>query len=1216
MTDFNEDLMRLRDLQDSQVHRPRMTFREWSQEQDRLSKAPSGDGRQSPVSPGFSPGVGMMGRYGGMSTSSFAPTGPANRNSGNRGWGGKEFPNNVTPQQFGVSSGVGYNNGPSKYSLDPPPQPPPWIDDVDMASIWYSPMEPVWPFGPPYYNQPREWNYPVGYNLNYVPARMGLYGILRSMRQSWGVLATVESTRMDQLLRIPWTIQRKDRPRASSRAVDQIRQFFRRPDGKLSYSQWSRKLLFDLFDLDAPSIYINRDGLGRPRYAEVLDGATIFPLIDDMGRRPDSIVEHTEDGIEYLRRQPAYQQIIYGLPMVNLSEDELIYAMMRPRPELPMFGYSPVEQIYIETMEAIRKTLYQLEFWRSGSMPELIVTVPDNWTPRQIATFQAHFDALLSGNLSLKSKCRFVPGGMKPFDIKNASGESLWSQRDEMLVRLACYAFSVSPTPFIRQTNRATAQNAQQSAEEEGLYPLMCHSADTEVLTENGWKSFEDLEATEMVATVAPETYNMEYHVPIQKFVGEANDISMVHFCTQGVDVLVTPEHEMLVRSKNAFKKTKVRAEDTDYAQYYFQANVNYAGGFERCEFVVPGIADASQQRTREPLSIEMDTWLQFLGYFIAEGGLRNNPGKEGFNLSQSLHKQGDGLLSPQIDADPRCSFRDMGRARFNAHYCDLSHVLAGLGVSSYASLNGQNGDVKQWNVSHRRIWNWLRTNVGTNSFNKRIPREFFSLSVRQLRILFTALMDGDGSWDIREGCDSGAYYTTSKGLADDVQELATLLGFSAQVALNQIYSNRFGEQECWRVGITVRAEHALSRGHRNTPASRSRVSYTGKVYCLNVPNHIFITRRNGKIGIHGNSWYKDDIMDYIIQSVMGMDDIEFVFLPRPEVDLEKQAKIHQIQINDGIRTRNEVRAELGEEPTEDGDVVTITTGAGVMPLSMAVTGQHFAPGAEEGQQTSFGNKKPRAEKPNKNPAMNRPQSGSPQPHEAPAGSPTPIHKMSRGEIDDAVRDVAKPSKRQKHAGNYRKGHIRVQGLSISIETPKGKKRHGHDQDGEKWTSTMAGDYGYIRGTLGADGDQIDCCIGPHPKSPLVFVVDQYDTTTGKFDEHKAFIGYRKPKSAMKAYFDSNSDGLGPDRLGSMKALSMSEFKNWLTKGNHKSPIAKQDFGTLVARRDKIVTKADTISSSTGLSWYSQGAHFVPRKRKKKKKLAGQSGPRWLELSE
>jgi TATA-box binding protein (TBP) (component of TFIID and TFIIIB) len=31
-------------------------------------------------------------------------------------------------------------------------------------------------------------------------------------------------------------------------------------------------------------------------------------------------------------------------------------------------------------------------------------------------------------------------------------------------------------------------------------------------------------------------------------------------------------------------------------------------------------------------------------------------------------------------------------------------------------------------------------------------------------------------------------------------------------------------------------------------------VDYDGKIYCYNVPNHLFITRRNGKIAIHGNT--------------------------------------------------------------------------------------------------------------------------------------------------------------------------------------------------------------------------------------------------------------------------------------------------------------------------------------------------------------------------
>lgn len=459
----NEEILAaLVEAQSAQHERGPETFAEWVQE-NKINK-------MNPSATRINAGMGLMGS---LNTNSRAPTGPNSRPSGNIGTNLKQF-----PQQFGVPSGVNEFQGPSRYTDARPNQPPPWINDVDLANMWYSPMEPVWPFGPPYYNTPRDWNFPVGYNLNFIPQRLELMGTLRGMRQSWGVLSTIIETRKDQLLRVPWTIQVRGKPRATSKGVDEVRKFFRRPDRKLSYSQWSHKILDDLFVLDAPSLFIDRTIGGSVHSVSVLDGATIFPLIDDVGRRPTTEARVTPQGIVYDERQPAYQQIIYGLPMVNLSEDELIYGMMRPRPELPVFGYSPVEQILTEATEAIRKTFYQLEFWRSGSMPEMIITVPDNWTPRQIATFQAHFDAVLSGQLTLKSKVRFVPGGMKPFDIKNASGESLWSQRDELLVRLACYAFSVSPTPFVHQTNRATANQAQESANEEGLYPLMSYWKD------------------------------------------------------------------------------------------------------------------------------------------------------------------------------------------------------------------------------------------------------------------------------------------------------------------------------------------------------------------------------------------------------------------------------------------------------------------------------------------------------------------------------------------------------------------------------------------------------------------------------------------------------------------------------------------------------------------------------------------------------------------
>jgi hypothetical protein len=347
----------------------------------------------------------------------------------------------------------------SKYEVEQV-QPPNLISDVGTNN-WWSPFQPIAPFGPPTTTFLREWDYPAGHNLDIAPARLRYFARLRAMSQSWGVLRTIIETRKDQLLACPWDLQIRGKPLAQNPRIDELREFFRRPDGKRRFNPWARMLLEDLFVIDAPTLNVGyRDMQGRPLICEVVDGATIKVLIDDAGRIPDY-------------PNPAYQQIIKGLPMTNYDETDLIYAPMRPRPEMPIYGYSPVEHIETELTEAIRKTHYQLGFWVEGSLPDMIMSVPKEWTPTQIASYQALFDSTLSGNLAEKSKVRFVPEGMKPYDIKNSGGEGLSSNRDEVLIRLACYAFSVSPSPFIKAMNRATAESAAQESQQEGLHPLM-----------------------------------------------------------------------------------------------------------------------------------------------------------------------------------------------------------------------------------------------------------------------------------------------------------------------------------------------------------------------------------------------------------------------------------------------------------------------------------------------------------------------------------------------------------------------------------------------------------------------------------------------------------------------------------------------------------------------------------------------------------------------
>ncbi len=113
---------------------------------------------------------------------------------------------------------------------------------------------------------------------------------------------------------------------------------------------------------------------------------------------------------------------------------------------------------------------------------------------------------------------------------------------------------------------------------------------------------------------------------------------------------------------------------------------------------------------------------------------------------------------------------------------------------------------------------------------------------------------------------------------------------------------------------------------------------------------------------------------------------------------------------------------------------------------------------------------------------------------------------------------MPRPSDAQKEAGNYPKPRISLHGLSISIENRKGTIRSGKDAEGRPWSVVLPYDYGYIRRTMGADGDQVDVFVGPNRTSQFVVVVNQYDRQTNKFDEVKVGLGYLGLEQAKAAY--------------------------------------------------------------------------------------------------
>ena len=156
--------------------------------------------------------------------------------------------------------------------------------------------------------------------------------------------------------------------------------------------------------------------------------------------------------------------------------------------------------------------------------------------------------------------------------------------------------------------------------------------------------------------------------------------------------------------------------------------------------------------------------------------------------------------------------------------------------------------------------------------------------------------------------------------------------------------------------------------------------------------------------------------------------------------------------------------------------------------------------------------------------------------------------KLAEQAVDTA------PTEAQKQAGNYRLGHLQLQGMDIAIETPAGATRAGVDRAGKPWSVTMNHTYGYIKGAEAKDGDKLDAFIGPNPQSQAVYVIDQIDPKTGNYDEAKVMLGFDSADEARAAYLSNYEQGW--QGLGAITPMHVDAFKAWIAKGDTRKALA------------------------------------------------------------
>src|SRR4029077_14910258 len=121
---------------------------------------------------------------------------------------------------------------------------------------------------------------------------------------------------------------------------------------------------------------------------QLVQGATINPLVGGGGRAPEP-------------PDPAYQQILKGIPAADFSAKELLYLPRNPRTHR-LYGMSPVEQIALTVNIALRRDASTLDYYRAGSSPDAFATLPKEWTADQIRSFQDFSSAYRANVFSIK----------------------------------------------------------------------------------------------------------------------------------------------------------------------------------------------------------------------------------------------------------------------------------------------------------------------------------------------------------------------------------------------------------------------------------------------------------------------------------------------------------------------------------------------------------------------------------------------------------------------------------------------------------------------------------------------------------------------------------------------------------------------------------------------------------------------------------------------
>jgi len=391
---------------------------------------------------------------------------------------------------------------------------------------------------------------------------------------------------------------------------------------------------------------------------------------------------------------------------------------------------------------------------------------------------------------------------------------------------------------------------------------MSCYDKETEVLTEDGWKKFVEVNYSDKVCTLDIKTNKVEFQKPTKiqnyNYKGE-----MYRLKTKRVDLLTTPHHNLLV-SHCDFRKAPSfslkKAEEIIGKSKRFKKDGLWIGE-DKKYFVLPpvkikhGSKYYSGFRNKNEKKFPIKEWLKFFGFFIAEGWT-------------TYEKKGN---------------------RYGVYICnedkkimkEMKTILQSFGYNPYEYMNR---GITTLRISNYQLYNYLKQ-FG-KCWEKHVPIEIKKLSKGLLNIFLKYYIEGDGHIYGRDGKGLSAT-TTSIKLRGDLQEIALKLGMSAYYKLHNkkgtLFSSPcydgekkyFQRNDSWNVYFIRQNIHTIMPSiiRKNKNYIESWIDFDDKVYCVSVPNKVIYIRRNGIPVWCGNS---DPKMNWKIKELENKSIVSF----------------------------------------------------------------------------------------------------------------------------------------------------------------------------------------------------------------------------------------------------------------------------------------------------------------------------------------------------